>query len=124
MPDTTATTVKQTATLGVDVSAGTGTAIDASKTMVVTPAGPLEEMAILIWNTEGSTNAVTFKASSDPSSQSRGVGDTTITLAATTGAQLAPVLESARFIQHDGTLQITFEAGTTGYVLPIQMKRI
>ena len=124
MSDTAVTTVKQTTTTGVDISAGQGTAIVAANTMVVTPAGPMEELALLFFNTDGAPHVVTFKASLDPPADAGTVGDQSITLAATTGAQLAPVLESARFMQHNGTLRITVDAGTTGFILPIQMKRI
>lgn len=124
MSDTAVTTVKQSATLGTNIAAGQGTAIVAANTMVVTPAGPLEELAILVWNTDSSPHVVTFKASLVPPADAGGEGDLSITLAATTGAQLAPVLESARFTQHNGTLRITVDAGMAGYILPVQTKRI
>lgn len=124
MSDLAVTTVMQSKTLGTNIAAGQGTAIDATKTMVVTPAGPLEELAILISNTAGAPKAVTFVSSLVPPADAGGIGNLTITLDATTGAQLAPVLSSARFMEHNGTLRITVDAGMTGYILPIQMPRI
>ena len=118
MADTAIATVAQSRTLGTNVAAGQGTAIATGTTHVVTPTGPLEEMVILIWNTEGSTNTVTFL-----SGDYAGTGDLTITVAATTGAQVAPFLESARYLQHDGTLRIDVETGMTGFIKPIQLVR-
>ena len=78
MSDTAVTTVQQTTTTGVDISAGQGTAIVAANTMVVTPAGPMEELALLFFNTDGAPHVVTFKASLDPPADGRAMEKTAI----------------------------------------------
>ena len=109
---------------GTSCAAGLGTAIDATKVGVITPTGPLENMVIIVRNTEASTNVVTVKAGSTAAgsaAQSAGLGDKSFTtIDATTGAILLPPLESARFLQANGTIRLTFEAGMTGFVLAFQ----
>jgi hypothetical protein len=105
--------------------AGTGTAIVHANNHVITPTGPLEEMLIIVTNTEGSTNAVTVKAGDNPPAQSAGLGDKTFTtIGATTGQVILPPLESARFLQSNGTVIITVEAGMTGKITAMQRKSV
>jgi hypothetical protein len=106
---------------GTSCAAGLGTAIDATKTAVITPTGPLENMVIIVRNTEGSTNVVTVKAGDNPPAGSAGLGDKAFTtIDATTGAILLPPLESARFLQDNGTVRLTFETSMTGFILAFQ----
>jgi hypothetical protein len=109
----------------LNVKIGQGTALDAANTMVITPTGPLEEMVILITNTEGSTNVVTVKAGDNPPADAAGQGDLVLTtIAATTGHVILPPLSSSRFLQDNGTLRITVEAGMTGFIQAIQMPQV
>lgn len=124
MADTAVATVIASKTLGTNIAAGQGTAIVAANTHVITPAGPLEELLIFVENTEGSTNDVTVLAGDDPPASAEGQGNLVLTLAATSGRQLLPPLESARFIQSDGTVRINVETGMTGFILPVQYPRI
>lgn len=123
MADTAITTVAQSKTLGTDVKAGVGTAIVAAEVSVITPTGPVEEMVILAWNTYAGAKTITIKAGAGVASGNKGQGDLVLTLATTGGAQLLPRLESARFQQANGTIRIAHEAGSTGFILPIQLKR-
>lgn len=108
-----------------NIAAGQGTAIAHANTHVITPTGPLEEMVIIITNTEGSTNAVTVLAGDNPPAMSAGLGNKLFTtIAATTGQVILPPLESARFLQSDGTVRITVEAGMTGFILALQRKPV
>ena len=110
---------------GTNIAAGQGTAIVHANTHVITPTGPLEEMVIIIDNTEGSTNVVTIVAGDDPPAGSAGIGAKALTtIAATTGRILLPPLESARFLQNDGTVRITVEAGMTGFILALQRPHV
>lgn len=81
----------------------------------VTAAIP-EQMVIRVTNTEGSTNVVTIKAGAYPPAWAKGLGDLAVTLAATTGVQYIGPLESARFLQADGTIWIDFETAMTGAI--------
>lgn len=81
----------------------------------VTAATP-EQMVIRVTNTEGSTNVVTIAAGAYPPAWAKGFGALAVTLAATTGVQFIGPLESARFLQADGTIWIDFETGMTGAI--------
>jgi hypothetical protein len=110
---------------GTDVAAGQGTAIVHANTHVITPTGPLEEMVIMVTNTEGSTNAVTVKAGDNPPADAAAQGDKTFTtISATTGRIILPPLSSARFLQDNGTVRITVESGMTGYIMAMQRPRV
>jgi hypothetical protein len=121
MADTAITSITWDHNDGTDVAAGQGTAIVHANTHVITPTGPLEDLVIMVTNTEGSTNAVTVLAGDNPPAQSAGLGNKTFTtIGATTGRIILPPLESARFLQSDGTVRITVEAGMTGYIMALQ----
>jgi len=128
MADTAITSITWDDNDGTNVAAGQGTAMDAANTMVITPTGPLEDMVIMVTNTEGSTNVVTVKAgptTAGRAAQSSGLGDLLLTtIAATTGRIILPPLESARFLQANGTVRITVEAGMTGYIMALQKKTV
>ena len=125
MADTAITSITWDDNDGTNVAAGQGTAMDAANTMVITPTGPLEDMVIMITNTEGSTNVVTVKKGASSAAQSSGLGDLVLTtVAATTGRIILPPLESARFLQANGTVRITVEAGMTGFIMALQKKTV
>jgi len=81
----------------------------------VTAAVP-EQMVIRVTNTEGSTNVVTVQAGAYPPAWAQGLGALAVTVAATSGVQYIGPLESARYLQADGTLWIDFETGMTGAI--------
>jgi len=100
---------------------GAGTAIVHANTHVITPTGPLEQMVIIVRNTEASTNVVTVLAGDNPPAMSAGLGNKALTtIAATTGDVILPPLESARFLQNNGTVRITVEAAMTGFIIALQ----
>lgn len=125
MADTAVTNITWDDDDGTNIAAGQGTAIVHANTHVITPTGPLEEMIIIVDNTEGSTNTVTVLAGNDPPAGSAGLGDKTFTaIAATTGRIILPPLESARFLQANGTVRIDVEANTTGFILALQRPHV
>lgn len=101
-----------------------GTAITASQTAVITPTGPLENMVIVYTNTYAGAIVPVVKAGASTAgaaSSSSGLGDLTLTtLANTTGVGILPPLESARFLQANGTVRITFPANSAGYIVAMQ----
>lgn len=105
-------------------SAAVGTAIVASQYAVITPSGPLEDMVIIISNTYAGAIVPLVKAGSTAAgaaSGSAGLGDLTLTtLANSTGRGILPPLESARFLQANGTLRIYFPANAAGYIAAFQ----
>lgn len=121
MADTAVTNVTWDDDDVTDISSAIGTAIVHANTHVITPTGPLEDMVIIVRNTEGSTNVVTVLAGDDPPASSAGIGNKAFTtIKATTGDVILPPLESARFLQNDGTVRITVEASMTGYIIAMQ----
>lgn len=121
MADTAVTNITWDDDDGTNIAAGEGTAIVHANTHVITPTGPLEEMVIIIDNTTGSTKVVTVLAGDNPPAASAGIGNKALTaIAATTGRIMLPPLESARFLQNDGTVRITVAADMTGYILALQ----
>lgn len=75
-----------------------------------------ERLLIRVANTEGSTNTVTVKAGDNPPALRAGQGDLVVTVAATSGVQFIGPLESDKYLQADGSLEIDLETGMTGSI--------
>lgn len=78
-----------------------------------------ERTLIRVTNTEGSTNVLTVRAGDNPPAVAAGLGDITVTVAATTGVQYIGPFESARVMQggaDSGDMHIDFETGMTGAI--------
>lgn len=99
-------------------AAPTATAIDPTNGHVITPgSAPVEELLIVVNNTFAGTKTVTVKAGANPPALSAGQGDLVITCAASTnGIPIGP-LESARFAQADGTINLDIAASMTGTIV-------
>lgn len=83
--------------------------------VVINSAEP-ERTLIRVTNTEASTNTVTIRAGDNPPALAAGQGDLVVTVAASTGVQYIGPVESGRFLQNDGTLEVDFETGMTGAI--------
>lgn len=102
----------------------TGTVADPTNDHVVDLAGcPLEEVVFRFTNTNGSNRVATIVAGDDPPARSAGQGNLDITVPATTGDMTVSGLESARFIQSDGTIQIDLAASFAGQVYAYRVLR-
>ena len=114
------------------IAAPTGTAIDATNNMNVAiptstiPATPdVNNMVLLVSNTVASSKVVTVRAgvgggvTPGPAFRS-GIGDLAITIPASSTVYIGP-LETARFAQLDGSLNIDFAAATTGTITALIM---
>lgn len=112
-----------TLTLNDVVADPEGTAIDASKTGVITLTKPARKVAIRITNTTASQKAATILAGDNPPADAAGQGNLVVTCGAGDSTPVSKwvVLESARFLQNDGTIQITYAASMTGFVEAIQL---
>lgn len=116
-----------TAATGVACNVGAGTALDATDHHVITLTCPLEELVIRVENTTSSTKAVTIKAGDNPPANAAGQGDLSVSLTAgNTTAQLKMVagLESARFQQSNGTVEIDVASGMTGFIAAYRVPRV
>ena len=95
-----------------------GTAIVAANNHVVTPDRATKRLAIRLTNTTASSKVFTVVAGDSPPANAAGQGDIEITLTdgSTTPQITCVVVESARFIQSDGTVVVTVAAATTGNI--------
>jgi hypothetical protein len=101
-----------------------GVAADPTNDHVVNLGGyPLEEFVFRFTNTNGTDRVATFVAGDSPPALSSGLGNLDITVPATTGDMTVAGLESARFLQDDGTVQIDLAASFAGTVAAWRVPR-
>ena len=101
-----------------------GTVADPTNDHVVDLAGiPLEEIVLRFTNTNGSDRVATIVAGDSPPALSAGQGNLDITVPATTGDMTVAGLESARFLQSDGTVLIDLAASYAGAVRAFRVPR-
>lgn len=115
-----------TVTQNTALSNPTETAIDATNSHVLSPGStPLEEIFLRIVNTTASTKTVTVKAGVNPPALAAGQGDLVVSLTAgNVTPQVAIVqLESGRFLQSDGTVNVDIAASTTGTITAFRVAR-
>lgn len=118
----TAVTVETLSRTGATSPAGT--TADTTNDHVVDLGGyPLEEFIFRFTNTNGSDRVATIVAGDSPPALSSGQGNLDITIPATTGDLTVAGLESARFLQSDGTVQIDLAASYAGKVYAIRVPR-
>ena len=99
---------------------GAGTTITPANDAVVSPGGNTQNLFLRITNTHGSDHTVTIKAGDNPPAFRSGLGDLTVTVPATSGDVLIP-LESARFVQSDGTIEVDFETDHAGKAYAVRL---
>lgn len=101
-----------------------GTVADPTNDHVVDLAGaPLEEVVFRFTNTNGSDRVATIVAGDSPPALSAGQGDLAITVPATSGDMTVAGLESARFLQSDGTVHIDLATSFAGTVSAVRVPR-
>lgn len=108
----------------LSVNAGTAQStvnLDATNGHVVAAAAKSRNLVLVVKNTYAGSKALTVKAGVKPVAGRSDLGDLTITLAQ--NAVQYVVLESARFRQKDGTINIDVAASMTGtieaYSMPV-----
>lgn len=101
-----------------------GTTADPTNDHVVDLGGvPLEEIVFRLTNTNGTERVATFVAGDSPPALSAGLGNLDVTVPATTGDFTVAGLESARFLQSDGTVHIDLAASYAGAVRAFRVPR-
>jgi len=96
---------------------GAGTTADPTNDHVVDLAGyPLENVTIRLTNTNGTDRVATIVAGDYPPALSAGLGNLAVTVPATSGDVTIAGLESARYLQADGTIHIDLAASYAGAV--------
>lgn len=104
----------------VDVA---GTAIVHANTHVITPTKGTRKLLVRLVNTTSSSKAFTVVAGDNPPAHAAGQGTISITLAdgSTTPVVGWVVVDSSRFMQANGTIEITVAASTTGTITAFQL---
>lgn len=93
-----------------------GTTIDGTNHHVINSAKP-ERTLLRVTNTDGTDRTITVKAgNTNPPAVATGLGDLTVTVAATTGVQWIGPFESGRFLNSDGTMYINVGASLAGKI--------
>lgn len=127
MARTSVTPINLTGNGSIDIPAGTtidSTLVTNGVNIPITstglPAGPqLRDLFLYITNTAGADKTVTVRAgvgggaTAGPAFRS-GMGDLAVTCHTASGGCLVGPLESARFAQLDGSLNVNFGTGLTG----------
>lgn len=100
-----------------------GTAIVAANGHVITPTKRGGKVLIRLRNTFAGAKVFTVEAGDNPPASAAGQGDLTMSLAdgSTTPVDGWLCLETARFLQSNGTIRITVAASTTGSITAFQM---
>ena len=98
-----------------NVDIAQGTAINPANTYYLDPVDQ-GRMIFIIKNTYAGAKTVTVHAGTGPAA---GIGDLEQSLAQNVAALFC--LETARFAQADGTFKVTFESGTTGYIMAFKL---
>ncbi len=105
------------------IAAPTGTAIDQTNgmnvvigTTAIPSAANLESLFLVVGNSAAGTKNAIVRAGSPPPAFRSGIGDLTVAVGAGATVWVGP-LETARFAQADGSLNLDFEAGMTGTVI-------
>jgi len=112
-------------TISATGAAVTGTTADPTNDHVIDLNGvPLEEIVLRFQNTNGSDRVATILAGDSPPALSAGRGDLAITVPATSGDIFVGPLESARFMQSDGTISVDLAASFAGKVFALRVARV
>lgn len=77
--------------------------------------GNLDNLFLIVTNSAASPKAVTVKAGVNPPAFRSGIGDTSVSVAASGTSYLGP-FETSRFVQADGAMYIDLESGMTGSI--------
>lgn len=108
---------------GVAVTAPAGTAINPTNGAVINAAGNTGRLLLRITNTNGTDRVATIKAGTNPPALRAALGDLAITVPATTGDKLF-VVESARFMQADGSIIVDFGASMAGIISAVRLPKV
>lgn len=107
---------------GVAATTPAGTAINTTNGATIAAAGDTQRLLLRITNTNGTNRVATVKAGANPPAVRSGLGDLAITVPATTGDVLV-VVESARFLQADGSISVDFAASMAGVISAVRLPK-
>lgn len=100
-------------------SAPTSTTIDATNSHVIAATAKVGKTVLRINNTTASTKTITVLAGDNPPAHAAGQGDLTISL--TQNQTKVVCLDTSRFLQDDGTVNLDVAASMTGTIEAYQL---
>jgi hypothetical protein len=107
------------------VGAGTaqpaGTAINVANGGVINNVGDTSRLVIRVTNTAGAGKNVTIKAGVNPPAARKGLGDVVVQVP--TVSERLIVVESARHLQADGSIQLDYEAAMAGVASVVRVPK-
>jgi hypothetical protein len=103
-----------------NLTTGDGVAISATNGAVVTPTKRASQLLLKFSNTiTNATKVVTIKAGDNPPAANAAQGDVSLTVPAS--GEIVVAVESARVLQNDGTINVDFGSGMTGFAWAVQL---
>lgn len=99
-----------------------GTTVVVANGAVINGVKDSSRVLVRLRNTDASPRVATFLAGDNPPALRAGVGNLEVTVPASTGDVLV-VLESARFLQSDGTIQVDFAASFAGTISAVRLPK-
>jgi hypothetical protein len=108
-------------TAATSVADPAGTTADATNGHVITGTRP-EVLVLRVKNTTGGALNAIVRAGTFPIAESSGQGDLTVSVGAGATVFIGP-LESARFLQNDGSVNVDLQATFTGTVTGFKVNR-
>ena len=107
-------------TVNAGTAWGAGTTINTTNEAYVDCGGNTQGLFLRLTNTDGSPHDVTIGAGDNPPAFRAGIGDLTITVAATSGDVIIP-LESARVVQSTGYVHVDFATSHAGTIWAVRL---
>lgn len=98
------------------------TALNGSTDTINITAGDSERLLLILNNTTAATKKFTIKAGeTNPPAQRKGLGDLVVTMLEKT--QQVVAIETARFANPDGTVSLSFEGSSTGFLSVVKLPK-
>jgi len=109
---------------GAAVTTPAGTTINPTNGANIAAVGDTTRLLVRVTNTDAAPHNVTIKASPDvPVAPRHGLGDLVVSVPATTGDVLL-ILESARFVKKDGSVDVDFAASFAGKISAVRLPKV
>lgn len=94
----------------------------ATDTINITGGANADRLLLILNNTTAATKKFTIKAgTTNPPAVRKGLGDLVVTMLEK--SQQLIVVESARFANPDGTISLSFEASSTGFLSAVKLPK-
>jgi hypothetical protein len=115
------TSAVTTLVLGEAITLPETTALNGSTDTINITAGNAERLLVILNNTTAATKKFTIKAGESPPALRKGLGDLVVTMLEKT--QQIVCIETARHANADGTVSLSFEAASTGFVSVVKLPK-